>query len=241
MAHETRVEIIEAAERLFAQHGMAGVSLREIIAAAGQRHKAAVRYHFGSKQRLIEEILNHRVDVIDRHRSALLMAVERDADGDCLRRIVEAQVRPLFDLVQPGSYWARFLAHLFQDAAYRHAVPADAPSRAAGRRIARLLRKALPEIPTGVLVLRRQAAWRLVIQEIAVHERELAAGRRKAASSAALARGLVDMVVGILSAPVSPTRRRPAAVAGDGSASSVPTGRNAGVHSQGHVRQRSQS
>jgi AcrR family transcriptional regulator len=184
------------------------VSLREIIAAAGQRHKAAVRYHFGSKQRLIEEILNCRVGAVDRHRAALLAAVKPEAGGDNLRAIVEAQVQPFFDLVKPGSHFARFLAHLFQDPAYQHSVPADAPSRVAGQRIAVLLRQALPDIPTAVLALRRQAAWRLVILELAVHERELEAGRTKVTPSAALARALIDMVVGMLSAPVSPTGRR---------------------------------
>lgn len=206
MARETRRRIIEAAERLFAQRGIARVSLREILAAAGQRHKAAVRYHFGSKQRLIEEILDHRVGAIDQHRSALLTAIEAGGNGDPLRAIVEAQVQPFFEFIKPGSYFLRFLAHVFQDPAYQHSVPAAAPSRAAGRRIAALLRRALPDIPNPVLVLRRQAAWQLVTHQLAVHERELETSRKRMAP-AALATVLVDMVVGMLSAPVSPPGR----------------------------------
>jgi AcrR family transcriptional regulator len=47
----TRRALIEAAERLFAEHGYAAVGIRELAAAAGA-NVSAIQYHFGSKAEL---------------------------------------------------------------------------------------------------------------------------------------------------------------------------------------------
>ena len=51
----TKERILGAAEALFATHGFAGASLRQVTAAA-RVNLAAVNYHFGSKDKLIEEV-----------------------------------------------------------------------------------------------------------------------------------------------------------------------------------------
>ena len=51
--HETRTRILDAAEELFMQHGFEGTSMRLLTAKAGV-NLAAVNYHFGSKDALIE-------------------------------------------------------------------------------------------------------------------------------------------------------------------------------------------
>ncbi|MET0908751.1 MAG: helix-turn-helix domain-containing protein, partial [Ilumatobacteraceae bacterium] len=53
--------IVEVAERLFALHGIDGVSLRQIAAAAGTANNSAVNYHFGSKDGLITAIFQYRL------------------------------------------------------------------------------------------------------------------------------------------------------------------------------------
>ena len=50
---QTRMTLINAAEELFAQSGIDGVSLRQINVTAGQKNSSAVHYHFGSKESLI--------------------------------------------------------------------------------------------------------------------------------------------------------------------------------------------
>src|SRR3546814_12988999 len=49
--------ILQAAEDCFGEHGIDAVSLRQIAIAAGQGNTAAVHYHFGSKEGLLERIL----------------------------------------------------------------------------------------------------------------------------------------------------------------------------------------
>lgn len=56
----TRERLLDAAERLFAQRGLSGTSVREITDAAGA-NLAAVNYHFRSKENLYNEVFARRV------------------------------------------------------------------------------------------------------------------------------------------------------------------------------------
>ena len=51
----TKGRILEATERLLAEHGFESVSLRDITTAA-EVNVAAVNYHFGSKEKLFEAV-----------------------------------------------------------------------------------------------------------------------------------------------------------------------------------------
>lgn len=55
----TRDNIIRASLTLFAKHGIDGVSLRQIVAAAGQSNPSAVHYHFQSKEGLLSAVVDH--------------------------------------------------------------------------------------------------------------------------------------------------------------------------------------
>ena len=64
----TRERIVAAAERLFAERGLDGVSLVEVGRAAGQRNRSAVQYHFGDKQGLVHAILDKHTPGIEARR-----------------------------------------------------------------------------------------------------------------------------------------------------------------------------
>jgi AcrR family transcriptional regulator len=74
----TRRRLLEAAERLFLDHGFDGTSLRMLTAAAGV-NLAAVHYHFGGKEELFRAMLAARFDPLNRARIALLAEHERTA------------------------------------------------------------------------------------------------------------------------------------------------------------------
>ncbi|HWJ89591.1 MAG TPA: TetR family transcriptional regulator [Flavisolibacter sp.] len=57
--NEKQVHIMEAAERLFADKGFAGTSVRDIAEAAGV-NLAMISYYFGSKEKLMEAMFSHR-------------------------------------------------------------------------------------------------------------------------------------------------------------------------------------
>jgi len=55
---ETRIRILEAAAAIFAQHGFAATTIRQICSKA-QVNLAAVNYHFGSKEGLYRETIRY--------------------------------------------------------------------------------------------------------------------------------------------------------------------------------------
>ncbi|MFI6789652.1 TetR/AcrR family transcriptional regulator [Nonomuraea sp. NPDC050383] len=125
--------IMRAAERLYATRGLAGVSIRQIGEAAGQRNKSAVQYHFTGRDALIKAVLAEHADAIERHRLAMMSALGDPAGmslRDQLRCAVLPRIEHQIDLGTP-SWYARFLAQIVVEPALRdHAVRAhlDTPS-----------------------------------------------------------------------------------------------------------------
>ncbi|GAY15152.1 TetR/AcrR family transcriptional regulator [Mycobacterium sp. shizuoka-1] len=104
-----RTALIDAAERLIAEHGPA-VSLRQVIAAAGQQNSAAIRYHFGNRDRLITAVIDERQSEFEPKRLELLAALEA-AGNVTARGLLEALLGPVFEYQRTGSgsYHARFM------------------------------------------------------------------------------------------------------------------------------------
>lgn len=63
MEKDTRTKLIETATPLFADKGLAGVSVRELAHAAGA-NVAAVSYHFGGKEELYHAVLEYQFEPI---------------------------------------------------------------------------------------------------------------------------------------------------------------------------------
>ncbi|TVP87603.1 MAG: TetR/AcrR family transcriptional regulator [Thioalkalivibrio sp.] len=107
---ETRARILDTAEALFVEHGLDGTSMRMITGRAGV-NLAAVNYHFGSKENLIREVFEQRVQALNRR---CIDALDRYADearqsGRALRPgdLLEAFLQPVFELAadtENGGY-----------------------------------------------------------------------------------------------------------------------------------------
>ncbi|MEY2589238.1 MAG: hypothetical protein QOJ67_1222, partial [Acidimicrobiaceae bacterium] len=94
MASDVPDALIRAAERLFAEHGSDGVSLREINAEAGASNASAVQYHFGDRRGLVRAVLAKHELEIERRRHQLLDAYEAWAEPN-VRALAAALVEPL--------------------------------------------------------------------------------------------------------------------------------------------------
>ena len=107
---DRRQAILLAAERLFAERGYAAVSIRQIADAAGVP-PALVDYHFGQKHELFIAIFHHWRDTIEQ-RLQRLREARAEADGDALRRVVEAFVMPVLALrcSAEGEFYAQLVA-----------------------------------------------------------------------------------------------------------------------------------
>ncbi|MCZ6689495.1 MAG: TetR family transcriptional regulator [Planctomycetota bacterium] len=101
---DTRERILAAAERLAAEHGFAGTSLRSITADAGV-NLASVNYHFGSKEGLIQEVFGRLIRPVNRERLELLDALEGEFGEKPipLDRILEAFVGPAIRMARDSK------------------------------------------------------------------------------------------------------------------------------------------
>jgi AcrR family transcriptional regulator len=100
-ADETRLRLIEAATRGFAEEGVHTASLLEITRQAGQRNRGAVHYHFGSREGMLVAVLEQHVDLLA-VRERELLAIARQQPDDDLASVVAAFVRPAVELGDLG-------------------------------------------------------------------------------------------------------------------------------------------
>lgn len=109
--------ILLAAERLFAEHGYHGVSIRQIADEAGVP-LALVGYYYGQKHELFHAIFEHWRHTIDERLALLAQVGELPAETQTLERVVRAFVEPVMRMrASPeGEYYAQLVA---RELAYR--------------------------------------------------------------------------------------------------------------------------
>lgn len=113
-----RDQLLDAAERLFGERGLDGVSVAAILKAAGQRNQSALNYYFGDKNGLLAALLRDRFAVIDARRGELLAAFEEEGRGDDPAALLEATVRPLIEDAASREQGPAFAALVAQISAH---------------------------------------------------------------------------------------------------------------------------
>src|SRR6202048_4042952 len=109
----TRMAILSAAERLYADRGFGAVTTRDIVAGA-YVNLAAVNYHFGSKDELIAELFVTRSLATNRERLNELKLAEEAGGGradinSILRALVGATLRGRLGPDRERSTAGRFM------------------------------------------------------------------------------------------------------------------------------------
>lgn len=105
---DTKARILDAAERLFGRDGFHATSLRAITAAA-EANLAAVNYHFGSKEALLEAVFERRLIPLNRLRLERLAEVTAQAgrfgQPPLAREVLRAFIEPTleFRASEPGA------------------------------------------------------------------------------------------------------------------------------------------
>src|SRR3954452_7097360 len=167
---DTRRHLVRVAERLFAEHGVDGVSIRAINAAA-DLGAASIHYHFGSKEKLIEAVVDEHgawVSARVQARAAELAARPEPPRGV---ELVQAIAVPYLELLERervrGLRWVKINAQLAMagDAPFVDLYPE--PSAA----ILAEVRRAFPEVPEDRLLLRWSVASRTLIQMLSHADR----------------------------------------------------------------------
>ena len=154
--HETRTRILDAAEELFMQHGFGGTSMRLLTSKAGV-NLAAVNYHFGSKDALIEAVFRRRLDPMNIARIAALEDLEAKGTPDAdavIRAFVGQSLRMMEDAKGGGRNFIRLLGRTYTEPAkgIRQLIgQMYAPTM---QRYKAALERALPQMPREELVWR---------------------------------------------------------------------------------------
>ncbi len=157
--HETRTRILDAAEELFMQHGFEATSMRQLTAQAGA-NLAAVNYHFGSKDALIEAVFRRRLDAMNAARIAELDRMEKDAGARALspRQIIGAFVgvslRMIEDSKSGGRNFIRLLGRTYSDPQKPIRALIGQLYAPAMERFKAAFERALPQMPRDELIWR---------------------------------------------------------------------------------------
>jgi AcrR family transcriptional regulator len=192
--------LVVTAERLFAQRGIEGVSLRQIAAEAGSANNSAVRYHFGSKGGLITAIFEHRLPQIIAERRLLVSRCDRDD----LRSRLEAQMLPVLAMAEAtDNSYVSFVEQLQR---HRHTVEDLHELPTTGQESSDEFRTDLHHLlvvlPEPLRTLRIDQAQRAFLHAAADRERAVAAGAAPV-SFGLFVDCLLDAITGLLTAAPS--------------------------------------
>lgn len=151
---ETAMRMLEIAERLFAEHGIEQVPLRQIVVESGQRNRSALHYHFGSREALVAHLLNMRLAHINVLRNAYLDEVEAAGNAGDVRAIVHASISALADTVVKTTWGGSYLQVAAQTMFSPTLFSADLLDKNALTGLVRtrkMIMAALPDVPAKVM------------------------------------------------------------------------------------------
>ncbi|WP_245549760.1 TetR/AcrR family transcriptional regulator [Gordonia effusa] len=197
---ETRQRLVRAAEALFAKHGIAAVSNRQISEAAGQGNNFAVGYHFGSKTDLVRAVLAQHQEAIDAIRSVMVGRLGRIAE---FRQWLNCLVRPQFEYIDgrgKDSYFGRFCAHASIEPTTLQLFYDSAAASPSTLKILEGMYRALPPLPAAAIEIRNTMTRHAIVHSLADFETAATAGSG-GPSWSEFSDGVTDALVGLWLAP----------------------------------------
>jgi AcrR family transcriptional regulator len=158
---DTVQRILDEAERMFAENGYSGVSIRAITQAAGA-NVAAIHYHFGSKAALLDAVLRRRVEPMNAERHRRLDAcLDRGGARPDPREVLEAFIVPaLAPMAEAGGQrFAQLSGILSADPHPEVRAVIYRVYDEVAKRFVAGLRTALPDLPEEDLFWRLHAVY----------------------------------------------------------------------------------
>ncbi len=152
---ETQDKILDTAERLFGDQGYAGTSLRQIIAEAGV-NLAAIHYHFGSKEELLDHLVLRKAGPANAERLALLDQYEAEAGTapDPEQKLLKAFLEVPMQRVKSHPEFGKLMGRLYSEGLMP--VLAEKHFRTVKSRFTAAFGRALPGLSEQEVALRLQ-------------------------------------------------------------------------------------
>lgn len=204
---DTRKRLLEAAESLFIESGYEAMSLRQITTKA-HANLAAVNYHFGSKEALVQELLSQRLDRLNHERLQLLYAAEQrnatDMDAAALLGILFIPAFRLRHGSASGPAFMRLLGRVYSDPSPFTRGFLQHHYRAISDRFFEAFSRALPTLPRHELGLRLHFGLKAISGMLAGEDmQQLIASISKGEeiNDAELLARLISLISPILTAP----------------------------------------
>jgi AcrR family transcriptional regulator len=197
---ETQGKILDTAERLFGDQGYAGTSLRQIIAAAGV-NLAAIHYHFGNKEELLDHLVMRKAGPVNAERLALLDGYEAEAGAAPVpvEKLLQAFLEPPLGRIKESPDFARLMGRLYGEGLMpliveKHFQPMVSRFLAAFSR-------ALPRLSEQELAIRLQFMVGAMSHTMLFALQSKLPGYQVSTDGTLLLRELVAFVIGGLRAP----------------------------------------
>ena len=195
----TRARILLSAEALFAERGFEVVSLREITGAAGV-NVAAVNYHFGSKDKLVDAVVIRHLSPVNEERLRQLDKLEERYSQAPIpvEEILKAFLSPVLDHIASGEMsedlFKKFMGRLIGERGY--SLPDDACSLFAlmAGRFAAAFQKAVPQLNEEAALWRMHFSFGVMAHTLTNGEtlRQLSDGRSGNPSTKTLLGNIID-------------------------------------------------
>ncbi|MER7969479.1 TetR/AcrR family transcriptional regulator [Streptomyces sp. NPDC096080] len=201
---DTRTQILDAAERLFAEHGYRGTSVRAITTLAGA-NLAAVGYHFGSKAELMTAVVRRVVEPINAAQRAGLDALLARTSWPSVGELVEAFAGPLFDgMSAGGARTSRLIMTILSDPAEEARGWTGPAEEAVREEFFAAFARALPGVSPGELAFRMRGIVAVTaVDRLEVHQQSVP-GCASPGQGVAARRWAVAFLTAAMSAPPPP-------------------------------------
>lgn len=203
---QTRARIKRAALTAFAQKGLDGASVREILRLAGQKNAGSINYYFSSRADLIDELIRDVAVLLDRHHAARIDALEAEGGPHSIREVAAILIQsPTLDTEARDDRSLRFLNMVLLNHRQR-LFDAMRGLDGGTRRCLAHMRRLAPPMPEKIAQQRLMLVMIYVVGATSTRE----AAREDMASWESLWGGalgretLADTVVGIMTQPPAP-------------------------------------
>ena len=156
---KTYEKLMDCAEKIFAEKGYDKASVREITAAANV-NLASIHYHFGSKENLLQELLNRKLEWLNQQRLIALKTLESKSKNKPLKpsQILEAFFGTLLDMLDEKNYGGEMFLRLLSRSTLEPNCLISSISSGKNNAVTEKFRdalfKALPNVPKNEIVWR---------------------------------------------------------------------------------------